>query len=292
MLLVYVDESGNRDPRLEIPRKDGTVESGDWLYVLTAVTLFDRKWSSFDAAINKEKRRLLDKIHREKRIRLQLADCEVKSNWVRRRECRAEHPFLKHLSDEDLNLLVDVFYRQLARLKMHVFAVLLDKRCLQDHMDQDKIHKKSWEVLCERIEMFMRARNPKHLAITIVDDQSKESNRSLAMKHSYFQAEGTTNGTLLRHHCELPLFVRSELSNGVQLADLCSYNIYRAFKDGDLTYRGLVKIAPHIWGMHEPVELRTPFSGLWVFPPESGLRKLVEQFEKTRASDDEIGSPK
>lgn len=215
MLLVYVDESGNRDPRLEIPRKDGAVESGDWLYVLTAVTLFDRKWSSFDAAINKEKRRLLD-----------------------------------------------------------------------------KIHKKSWEVLCERIEMFMRARNPKHLAITIVDDQSKESNRSLAMKHSYFQAEGTTNGTLLRHHCELPLFVRSELSNGVQLADLCSYNIYRAFKDGDLTYRGLVKIAPHIWGMHEPVELGTPFSGLWVFPPESGLRKLVEQFEKTRASDDEIGSPK
>ena len=92
-------------------------------------------------------------------------------------------------------------------------------------------------------------------------------NRSLAMKHAYFQQCGTSSGCRLRHIIEMPLFVRSELSNGIQLADLVSYNIYRAFKTGDLAYPWFRKVTPFIW----PGNSATPGipTGLKIFPPES-----------------------
>lgn len=41
MFLCYIDETGNRDPRLDIPRKDGEIIEGDPLYVLTALCIFE-----------------------------------------------------------------------------------------------------------------------------------------------------------------------------------------------------------------------------------------------------------
>ena len=80
------------------------------------------------------------------------------------------------------------------------------------------------------------------------------------------------------------MFVRSELSAGVQLADLCSYNIYRAFKYGDLTYPFFQRIAPFIWTPHERVRRGNPFSGIWVLDgPNSPLIPLVKTFENEQA---------
>ncbi|MFB3816423.1 MAG: DUF3800 domain-containing protein [Candidatus Methylomirabilales bacterium] len=49
----------------------------------------------------------------------------------------------------------------------------------------------------------------------------------MAMKHAFFQDTGTSSGLWLKHISEMPLFVRSELSNGIQLADLVSYNVWK-----------------------------------------------------------------
>jgi hypothetical protein len=35
---------------------------------------------------------------------------------------------------------------------------------------------------------------------------------------------------------EYPMFVDSALSKGIQLADLCGYNIYRAFREQNFSY--------------------------------------------------------
>ena len=85
------------------------------------------------------------------------------------------------------------------------------------------------------------------------------------------------------------MFVRSELSNGVQLADLCSYTIYRAFRYGDLSYPFFNRIKPYIWSQSEPV--KRPFSGLYVFPGGSPLRGLLDAFEKERASTENAEAP-
>ena len=282
MFLCYVDETGNRDPRLEIPRKDGTVLPGDPLYVLTAVTLFEQRWHGFEKTLNRHKSMLMDLIYKSKGIRLQLADCEVKSNWLRMPRERQRHPFLGHLTDRELQGLVDLYYQQLDYHKMNVFSVIMDKRCLPDYMDQEKLHRKSWELLLELVERFMRARHGRHQAIMITDDVSKQMNRSLAMKHAHILDQGTRRDLWLRHICEMPMFVRSELSNGVQLADLCSYNIYRALKTADLTYAFFQRIADRIWSRHAPA--RAPaFSGIYIYTGQSAIMPVWEQFEKERA---------
>ncbi|MBS3821334.1 MAG: DUF3800 domain-containing protein [Phycisphaerae bacterium] len=282
MFLFYIDETGNRDPRLTIPRKNGTTMPGDWLYVVTAVSLFEKRWHGFEKTLNRHKAKLMTEIIRSGGPRLQLSDCEIKSNWVRIPKERKARPFLSHLSQEQLTELIELYYRQLDFHNMHILAVLVDKRHLHDYMDQEKIHRKSWELLLEQVEKLMRAKYDKHQALMVNDDVSLQVNRSLAMKHAYLLDEGTAHDTWLKHVCEMPMFVRSELSNGVQLADLCSYNIYRAFRSGDLSYAFFNRIKPSVWSRTEPV--RWPFSGLWVFPGGSPLRSLVENFEKERAS--------
>jgi len=114
------------------------------------------------------------------------------------------------------------------------------------------------------------------------DDVTREVNRSLALKHAHLLDKGTADGMWLQHICEMPMFVRSELSNGVQLADLCSYNIYRAFKYGNLGYPFFSRIAPSVWSRVDNPS--RPFSGLCVFPDASPLRAMVEDFESQRAA--------
>lgn len=74
MYLCYIDETGSRDPRTRIPQRDGTVKEADWLYVLTALCVFEQRWHTFEKAINRHKRSLIDRICASSAIRLELAD--------------------------------------------------------------------------------------------------------------------------------------------------------------------------------------------------------------------------
>jgi len=284
MFFFYIDETGNLDPRKKISRADGSEVAGDRLYVLTAVSLFEHEWHGFAKGIDRYKLRLAKKACSRTGSHIDLAGCEIKSNWIRISKERNAHPFLKSLSDKEMSGLVGLFFRQLNKRKMHVFSVVIDKYHLYDHFDQDKIQRKAWELLLEQIERFMQARHRKHQALMVNDDVSVQANKRLAMKHSYMLHHGTHSGMWLKHICEMPMFVRSELSNGIQLADLCSYNIYRAFKSEDMNYRYFQEILPHVWSRSEPI-LR-PFSGIKIFPTDSPLRTLIDDLEKKRACTD------
>ena len=286
MFLFYVDETGNRDPRIQISKKNGEIIENDWLYVLTAVCIFEHRWHGFEKTLNRHKIHLMNRIWDETGVRLDLSLCEIKSNWIRVPKEREKHPFLKYLSDQELKDLVDLFYTQLLYHNMHILTVLVDKRYLLDYMDQEKIHRKSWELLLEQVQRLMSANYEKHQALLVNDDVSREMNQALAMKHAYLLDQGTKNNLWLTNICEMPMFVRSELSNGVQLADLCSYNIYRAFKGNNLTYPFFKKIQPRIWSRSSIIKKDSvvPFSGVWVFPANSPLRDVVKVFEKERAS--------
>lgn len=281
MYLFYVDETGNLDPRTEIPTQSGGTIPGDPIFVLTAVGLYEHRWHGFEKTINRYKQGVLDKIFRDHGVRLDLADFEIKSNWLRIPKERNRHPTLSRMTAAELQELVDLFYSQLEHHHMPVFSVVIDKRYLPAYMDVDKLHKKAWELLLEQVQRSMEAKFPKHQALFVKDDMTVQANRSLAMKHAHLLDKGTTSGLWLRHVCEMPHFVRSELSNGVQLADLCSYNIYRAFKDDNLGYPYFQKVRAAIWARTEPA--RHPFSGVRVFPDDSPLWGLVNQPETSRA---------
>ncbi|MGA2064185.1 MAG: DUF3800 domain-containing protein [Thermoguttaceae bacterium] len=292
MYFLYVDESGTLDPSTSGERADGSTFAKEHLYVLAAVSLYERRWHGFEKTLNRKKWELIDVIRRSsggvgKGARLELSDCEVKSTWIRIPKERKARPFLAALTDQELNQLVELFYQQLSHHFMRVFAVVVDKRCLHGYMDAAKMHRKAWELLLERAEAFLREEHPKHQGILITDDVSRERNRSLAMKHAYIQSEGTASGTWLTHIAEMPLFVRSELSNGVQLADLLAYNVYRCFRYEDPDYPFFVKTLPHLWA--SPDSPGGPLGGLRVFPPESTLTALLGMLATRRASSNAAG---
>ncbi|MBI4557195.1 MAG: DUF3800 domain-containing protein, partial [Candidatus Hydrogenedentes bacterium] len=175
-------------------------------------------------------------LHRTGKGTFDLAACEVKSNWIRVPTSRADNsPYLNALNDADRKRLVEIFFNQVAARKAVIMAAVIDKRHLREHMTPETLHKKAYEFLLERIEHYMAEFHPKHNALIVMDDTSRQLNRAVAMKHAYFQRAGNQN-MQFRHVVEYPFFTRSELSNGVQLADLLAYNVYRAFKDENFDY--------------------------------------------------------
>ncbi len=269
MYFVYVDESGTKDPEVSGTDKHGNPIEKDWLYVLVGVSLFEMKWFRFEHFVNHRKLGLMARIRRDEGIRLELADTEVKSRWVRIPAERAKHPFLSRLSDDELSDLVDAYLVQPEYHAMRIFAVVVDKRHLREYMTEERLHRKAYELLVERVEAFLGTEHPSHKALMVVDNTSLQMNRSLAMKHSHFQREGTSSGCTIGHIVELPMFVESYLSNGVQLADLCAYDVYRAFRDGNLAYEHFARIAPSIY--QAPHRRGANIEGLKVFPDESPL---------------------
>ena len=266
MYFFYIDESGSRDPSI------GTIEKPkDHLYVLLAVGLFERQWRPFDQAITRLKLELTARLYRERRNRLDLADCEIKSNWLRNSGEREQRsPFLHALTDSDRERLVAAYLGQLGSRNAVIMAAVIDKRHLHDHVTHETLHKKAYEFLLERIQLYMAEYHSKHQALIVMDDTSKQLNRAVAMKHAFFQRDGNQN-LKFPQIVEYPFFTASELSNGVQLADLLSYNVYRAFRTEDLEYPYFDMLVPHFYtrkGGHL-------LDGLKVWPEPSPLIALA-----------------
>lgn len=282
MYFFYIDESGHRDPNVDPGvRPDGTRFDRDWLFVTVAVSLFEGRWRGFENTINEHKIFLLERVNRSCGLRLDLSDAEIKSNWVRIPKERNARPFLANLTDEELSGLLELFYEQINYHKMHLFASIIDKRYLREYMDYEKLSRKAYELTLERIESFLSNWHSKHKGLIVPDNIGKRSNESLALKHSHFQRNGTSSGVQLRHIVELPMFVESSLSNGGQLADLCSYSVYRAFRDGNLKYRYFDPLVSAFYTSH--LTPAKKIDGLKVFPDDSPLVDLLKDLEKERS---------
>ncbi len=262
MYFFYFDESGSRDPSA------GTTEKPkDHLYVLLSVGMYEGQWRRFETEISGLKLELADYLKRDGKGRFELADCEVKSNWVRaptEREKRSR--FLHALHRDDMTRLTDAYFRQVADRNTVIMSSVIDKRFLHDHITHETLHMKAYEFLLERIQQYMREYHQKHRALIVMDDTSKQLNRAVAMKHASFQRTGNRNMDFPAI-VEYPFFTRSELSNGVQLADLLAYNVYRAFKLEDFGYPYFERVLPNFYRRRDGETL----DGLKVWPERSPL---------------------
>lgn len=239
----------------------------DHIYVLLAVGIYERQWRDLERDLSGLKLELAHFLRRDRKGLFDLADCEVKSNWIRNPGERAKKsPFLAALNDSDRERLVAEYFRQVEARRAVVMAAVIDKRHLHDHMTHETLHKKAYEFLLERIQHFMVEFHGKHQALIVMDDTSKQLNRAVAMKHAIFQRRGNQHVSF-RHIVEYPFFTRGELSNGVQLADLLAYNVYRAFKMEDLSYPYLTMLLPSFYRRKGGEVL----DGLKVWPESSPL---------------------
>jgi hypothetical protein len=77
------------------------------------------------------------------------------------------------------------------------------------------------------------------------------------------------------HIVEYPLFTDSALSNGIQLADLCGYNVYRAFRNMDFEYPFFTRIIDRIYCSQQTSGDK--LDGLKVWPDDSELVEFARQ---------------
>lgn len=271
MYFFYIDESGEKNP----------VIKRDEPFVFMALGLHELQWKRFERTINGRKLKLISNIYDREGIQLELADAEIRSSDVRIPKNRNKHKFLKYLTEKELSELIDLFYEQLTQRHFSIFAAVVDKQCIGVFMDIEKMLKKVYELLLERAENFIQNNHPNQNAIFVLDNTSKQLNRSLAMKHAFFQRGTTTSGLKLKHIVEIPFFVESYLSNGVQLADLCAYNVYRAFLDQNERYKFFNKMLPHFYSSDRTRDEK--IDGLKVFPDNHRWKELIERIEKERA---------
>lgn len=257
MYLFYVDESGNLDIK----------NNNSWIYSLTALGIFEHNWPKFYRPIISRKRELINIIKSKTEIDLDLHSCEVKSSWIRIPKRRAESKFLSSLTNEEIDNLVELYYEKIKDINAVCISVVIDKRKLYDHFDQTKLHIKAWELLCERIENYMREYHNKHKAIIIADDVSPQENKAVAKSHALFIEKMTSANLPIRRIIEMPLFVRSELSEGVQLADLCAYNVYHSAIYNKPDYKFFKNILPYYYNSNNTDNKK--LDGLKIFPDSS-----------------------
>ncbi|MCH8343793.1 MAG: DUF3800 domain-containing protein [Planctomycetes bacterium] len=274
MYFFYIDESGSRDHTTIGTRADGSKFDKDHIFVLCAVSLLEHKWNRFETAINNVKREIIDDVQSATGKRFTIADVDIHSNLVRQPSRRNQHPFFQWVTREQMTRLTDAFYTQLLQNYMRLFAIVIDKRKLADFFDQEKMARKAYELLLERIQNFLAEFHQSHKGVIVSDDCGKQMNRSLALKHNYFQLQGTSSGVRLTNIVEKPFFVRDELSNGAQLADLCAYNVYRVFRYPSADYSYFERILPRFYRSLQtrPEKL----DGLKVFPDDSDLLELAK----------------
>ena len=153
--------------------------------------MYEGQWRPFETEISGLKLELADRLSRHGKGRFELADCKVKSNWVRipgEREKRSR--FLHGLTAADLTRLIDAYFDQVARRHTVIMASVMDKRFLHDRTTHETLHMTAYEFLLERIQHYMRQCHAKHRALIVMDDTSRQLNRAVAMKHAAFQRAG------------------------------------------------------------------------------------------------------
>lgn len=275
MYFFYVDESGSKDPRIEGTKSDGSTFEKDWLYILFAVSLFDGRWEKFEREITDKKMRLIHRVSDSTGERFDLADAEIHSTVIRIRKLRMSHRLFKHASDSELQSIVEAYYNSIRAHYMNCFTVIVDKKELAESCSQEYLHKRTYELLLERIEQFLENFHPKQKGLIIMDNSNKELNRALAMKHSYFLKNGSSSGVVFKHVVEMPMFVESSLSSGAQLADLCAYNVYHAIKYSKPDYLYFLKMLSSFY--NSPKTKPEKFDGIKIYPEKSQrVERVIE----------------
>lgn len=265
MKLFYLDESGNPTP-----------SSASDSYVLVAVGIPIEKWTYCDKTINQLKASYdlsAAEIHtawmlRSYREQQEIEDFATLSHDERRqrvmriREQKIEHckatkdsaavKSLKknyknteayiHLTYEERKQFI---YALAAKIKSWTFARIFAEAIEKDGYRPPKPDMtpegQAFERVVTRIEKYLShiSADGEEYGLLIHDEcESVKISHVANMKH--YQRSGTFK-VPIRHIIETPLFVNSNHTNMVQIADLCAYALRRYFDAGETELFSIVK---------------------------------------------------
>lgn len=113
-----------------------------------------------------------------------------------------------------------------------LFAECIDKLNFHPRNPEITPERMAFEQVVSRFEHFLASiKNDKHFGLLIHDN-----NDTVSKKHTELMKKFHREGTLfnkIQHIIETPLFVNSQLTSMVQIADLCAYALRRYFENGE-----------------------------------------------------------
>jgi len=115
-----------------------------------------------------------------------------------------------------------------------LFAECINKVYFDPHRSRETIDEQSFSQIVSRFEQYLQnvsQPDNKFYGLLIHDN-----NQTIARKHTRLMKDFHANGTLwthINHIIETPLFVDSELTSLVQIADLCSYALRRYLENNE-----------------------------------------------------------
>lgn len=133
--------------------------------------------------------------------------------------------------------------------KIRIFASVIEKRLFAD---KSNIIPTAFQEMAFAFDNSLRAiyskKNNAQRGLILFD---KSTSERMIQDLSYSYKHIGTSNDKLRNFAEVPVFVDSQASRLIQLADLVAYWIYRYYQSNDL--RGWHFIQPHIWSLGKDV---------------------------------------
>ena len=253
MHLCYIDESGTPD----IPGNTSH-------YVLAGLSVPDEFWKSHHVQLEKIKQiygLAQDEIHVAWMMRPYVEQESIPDfetlDWPRRRSAvfRARAAEILRLQKENPKAVKQVkknyrkteayvhltlrerrsIVKELAELisswgVVRLFAECIDKLHFDPFLTNSTVHEQAFEQLVSRFEQFLY--NTQGGFGLLIHD----NNQTVARRHTELMKSFLRRGTLwteIHHVIETPMFVDSQLTNMVQLADLCAYALRRYLENGE-----------------------------------------------------------
>ncbi len=150
-------------------------------------------------------------------------------------------PWDKMTKDQRRKVIKDVLSVASKESKtISVFACAVHKTSYPN-VDPVKL---AFEDLCQRFQFFLNriyvesGKKNSQQGIIILDKSSYEN--SLQSLATHFRNNGTRWGNL-NNIREVPLFVDSKASRGIQLADHIAYSVFRRYEAGDINYFNIIQ---------------------------------------------------
>lgn len=275
MQLLYMDESGDSalpaDPAAPFVHSEYFVRAG--------VALHDKKWRAVDSRIRqfKAKRKipLNVEIHATE-IRTGKTQKNVKIEGVWKKK-KAYNWFGRRYRDKESRekLLEQFLIDALSGNDITVFAVVIDKKKIDlglSEKNPNRIPKlKSLELISERFTHHIENQIDKN-GLIIMDSVNLEDDGYIRD----FQNELYKRSPYISASCfiENILFCQSHTTNLLQLADVCSFAVYRKHAYGDDRYFKIIKNYLHL---NEQGKIDGAGLKIWPTTPPSLKRKRASK---------------
>ncbi len=266
MYLCYLDESGTSDipgntshfvlAGLAIPiwhwkDCDREIETVKQKYALGNLEIHiawllrpyleQTRIANFDSLDYRQRRSEVEKLRRAELLRLQRAG-NPKLYKQTRVNYRKTQDYIHLTYDERMSLAAEIAQRISKWGFARLFAECVDKVYFDPAKTVRDVDEQSFEQIVSRFEQYLHLME-KGGSGSCYGVLIHDNNETVAKKHTEMMKIFHQRGTLwtqVKHIIETPLFVDSQLTSMVQIADVCAYSLRRYLENNDETLFDLV----------------------------------------------------